>query len=62
MEQIGEQLSADSTTLTRAICWWHEVRNLPVPDGRERRKRLSQKSRKRGNDDIEPDSTPSSAA
>ena len=50
MEEIGKRLSADSTTLTRAIRWWHDVRKLPGPDGRKRRKRLAQKSRKRGDD------------
>ena len=44
MEEIGERLDCDRTTLTRAIAHWHESRGLPVPDGRSRRKTLVRKS------------------
>jgi site-specific DNA recombinase len=45
MEEIGERLDCDRTTLTRAIAHWHETRGLAVPDGRARRKTLERKSR-----------------
>jgi site-specific DNA recombinase len=44
MEEIGERLDCDRTTLTRAIAYWHELHGLPVPDGRTRRKTLARKS------------------
>jgi len=43
MQEIGERLDCDRTTLTRAIAYWHESRGLPVPDGRTRRKTLHRK-------------------
>lgn len=35
---IAEQLHVDRNTITRAIRFWHESRNLPAPDGRALRK------------------------
>jgi hypothetical protein len=45
LEDIAGQLECDRNTVTAAIRWWHEVRSLPVPDGRTRRKELNQKTR-----------------
>jgi hypothetical protein len=43
--EIAEQLDLDHNTVTAAVRYWHEQRNLPVPDGRTRRKQLERKSR-----------------
>ena len=42
LQDIAETLGVDRNTVTAAIRWWHEVRGLPVPDGRTRRKSLDQ--------------------
>lgn len=44
LEDIANQLGCDRNTVTAAIRWWHEVRGLPVPDGRTRRKELNVKT------------------
>jgi DNA-binding MarR family transcriptional regulator len=44
LEDIAHQLGCDRNTVTAAIRWWHEVRGLPVPDGRTRRKELNQQT------------------
>jgi hypothetical protein len=44
---VAEQLHVDRNTLTAAIKHWHVSRNLPVPDGRTRRRSLEHKSRPR---------------
>jgi hypothetical protein len=49
LSEIAEELDVDRNTVTAAVRWWHEQRNLPVPDGRTRRKALDRKSR--GNPD-----------
>ena len=55
---IAAQLGCDKNTVTSSIRWWHEQRDLPVPDGRTRRKSLEVKSKpknketKPGNDDL----------
>ena len=40
LQDIADRLKVDRNTITSAIRWWHEERNLPVPDGRARRKEL----------------------
>jgi len=42
---IADELEIDRNTVTAAWRYWHTSRNLPVPDGRARRKELPQKSR-----------------
>lgn len=44
IDQIATELNVDRNTITHAVAYWHKLHNLPVPDGRTRRKRLSQKS------------------
>jgi DNA-binding CsgD family transcriptional regulator len=44
LQDIADRLQIDRNTVTSAVRWWHEVRNLPVPDGRTRRKELDQKT------------------
>ena len=57
---IAEQLGCDRNTVTSAIRYWHEERELPVPDGRTRRKDLEVKSSSKtkdaslGTDDPQP--------
>ena len=43
--EIADRLDVCRDLITQAIRWWHESRGLPVPDGRERRRRLDRKSR-----------------
>ena len=43
LQDIAAALEVDRNTITAAIRWWHESRDLPVPDGRTRRKGLEQK-------------------
>jgi DNA-binding NarL/FixJ family response regulator len=38
---IATALNCDPNTVTKAVAYWHEIRGLPVPDGRTRRKSLS---------------------
>lgn len=38
--EIAEQLNVDRNTITKAIRYWHESRDLPMPDGRTRRIQL----------------------
>ena len=40
LQDIADRLKVDRNTITSAIRWWHEEQNLPVPDGRARRKEL----------------------
>ncbi|WP_235990540.1 recombinase family protein [Bremerella alba] len=46
IDEIAAELGVDRNVLTRAVAYWHKLHDLPVPDGRNRRKRLSQKSSK----------------
>ena len=34
LQDIADTLRVDRNTVTAAIRWWHEIRGLPVPDGR----------------------------
>ncbi len=43
LQDIADALNVDRNTVTAAIRWWHETHDLPVPDGRARRKDLEQK-------------------
>ena len=43
LQDIAATLKVNRDTVTAAIRWWHESRDLPVPDGRTRRKQLEQK-------------------
>ena len=43
--EIADKLNLDRNTVTSAWNFWHKSRNLPVPDGRTRRKSLDRKSR-----------------
>jgi DNA-binding CsgD family transcriptional regulator len=42
--EIAQKLGLDRNTVTKAWVHWHESRDLPVPDGRTRRKSLDRKS------------------
>ncbi len=44
LQDIADALHVDRNTVTAAIRWWHEARDLPVPDGRTRRKDLEAKT------------------
>ena len=44
LQDIADTLKVDRNTVTSAIRWWHEVRGLPIPDGRTRRKELEVKT------------------
>ncbi len=44
LQDIAERLKVDRNTITSTIRWWHETRDLPIPDGRSRRKQLAQKT------------------
>lgn len=46
IDEIAAELGVDRNTITHAVAYWHKLHGLPVPDGRTRRKRLSQKSSK----------------
>lgn len=48
LDDIAIALNEDRNLITAAVRWWHEVRGLPVPDGRTRRKSLKRKSRPSG--------------
>ena len=56
LDDIAIALNVDRNLVTAAVRWWHEVRGLPVPDGRTRRKSLKRKSRK--DQDRPPDAPP----
>lgn len=45
---IAAKMRLDRNTVTAVVARWHRERNLPMPDGRTRRKNLITKSRKRG--------------
>ena len=45
MHEIAATLGCCRDTATAAIRHWHTARELPVPDGRARRKTLARKSR-----------------
>ena len=45
LEDIAAELGCDRNTITKAVKYWHEARDLPVPDGRSRRKRINQRKR-----------------
>lgn len=38
LQDIALELKCDRNTVTQAIRYWHTSRDLPVPDGRTRRK------------------------
>jgi DNA-binding NarL/FixJ family response regulator len=42
---IAKELNVDRNTVTQAIDWWYRSQNLPVPDGRTRRKDLDHKGK-----------------
>jgi site-specific DNA recombinase len=44
LQDIADQLGLDRNTVTKAKDWWHSSRQLPVPDGRTRRKELPRKT------------------
>lgn len=44
LQDIATKLNVDRNTVTSAIRSWHEMRNLPPPDGRTRRKELDNKT------------------
>jgi hypothetical protein len=56
MGEIAAALQSDRDTVTRAIAWWHTSRDLPVPDGRVRRKSLARKVCHRHNSTTDGDS------
>ena len=43
LQDIADRLDVDRNTVTAAVRWWHEAHDLPVPDGRARRKELERK-------------------
>jgi len=43
MREIATALGCCRDTVTAAVGYWHTSRNLPVPDGRARRKELPRK-------------------
>ncbi|MFO1004667.1 MAG: recombinase family protein [Planctomycetaceae bacterium] len=45
LDEIADLLNVDRNTITSSVAYWHKSRNLPVPDGRTRRKSLARKSR-----------------
>jgi hypothetical protein len=44
-EDIAAELGINRDDITAAVAYWHRVRDLPVPDGRARRKTLPKKPR-----------------
>lgn len=59
LQDIADKLGVDRNTVTSAVRWWHEVRGLPVPDGRTRRQELDVKtSPKSESQDSEHPNTP----
>ncbi len=40
-DQIAAHFACDRNTVTKVIGRWHELRGLPIPDGRNRRKELN---------------------
>jgi biotin operon repressor len=54
LDDIAIGLNVDRNLVTAAVRWWHEVRGLPAPDGRTRRKSLKHKSRKDQNRPPDP--------
>lgn len=60
LQDIADALKVDRNTITSVIRWWHEVRGLPVPDGRTRRKSLDKKTspKSNGQGSSQPGSTP----
>lgn len=61
LQDIATRFKADRNTITAAIRWWHEIRGLPVPDGRTRRKALDMKT-SRPNDVAKPPPKPDPSA
>jgi DNA invertase Pin-like site-specific DNA recombinase len=45
MQEIAHRLGWNKDTVTSAVRHWHELRGLPVPDGRNRRKQLNENRR-----------------
>jgi DNA invertase Pin-like site-specific DNA recombinase len=39
-DQIAQNLGCDRNMVAKAVRFWHEMRKLPIPDGRNRRKAL----------------------
>ena len=48
---IAKRLKCDRNTITKAITYWYESRELEAPDGRTRRKTLDRKREKRRGDE-----------
>ncbi len=46
IDEIAAELKVDRNTITHAVAYWHKTRDLPIPDGRTRRKRFTQKNPK----------------
>lgn len=38
-EEIGRQLGTNRAKVARAIAYWHEQRELPIPNGKQRHKK-----------------------
>jgi DNA-binding MarR family transcriptional regulator len=64
LQDIADMLKVDRNTVTSAICWWHQVRGLPVPDGRTRRKELEVKTSPRPENQVpeQPNAPPEGQA
>lgn len=45
LDEIAQQLKVDRNTITKSVKYWYKSRNLPIPDGRARRKSLTRKTR-----------------
>jgi transposase len=56
LQDIADRLQIDRNTVTSAVRWWHEVRGLPIPDGRTRRKELNRKTTPKCDEPDEEDS------
>lgn len=44
-ERIAEELRCPRSWVAKAMAWWHQLRDLPVPDGRQNRQRLQRPTR-----------------
>jgi len=52
--KIADRLKLDRNTVTAAVRWWHESRGLPAPDGRTRRKQLTNKTANKAKPKAKP--------
>lgn len=50
LQDIADRLRVDRNTVTATVRWWHEDHDLPVPDGRTRRKGLDRKTSSKSGD------------